>query len=84
MSEDFSKHDHISTEEVEADLKETRGERDDIQAELDILNKRPAENKERFYVLRGRVTERNDLITFLNGLLKYRTSDRKIEIDISN
>ena len=72
MSEDYSKFKHISTEEVEADLRETREEKADYEVELDVLNKRPAENKVRIYMLTGRVLEHDKLIDFLTELLEYR------------
>lgn len=72
LTKDYSKLDHITTTEVEDDLNLTIQEAEQYQAELDVLEKNPVENRTDIYFKQGHLLNRNDLIVHLQNLLEYR------------
>jgi len=70
--EDPKKQDHIPTEQILKDIKDTQEEIDDFKAEREILRKRPQENRLRLYLLDPKIAEREKFIENLNQILKYR------------
>ena len=70
--EQIRKNDNIPTSEIEQDIAETQKEIDDFKEELEILMKRPSENKLRIFVLRGEILLRKDFIENLQCILNYR------------
>jgi len=62
----------IPTQEIKQDIADTQSEIDDYASEIEILSKRPMENRTRIYLLQGRISQRKSFIDKLNQLLKER------------
>ena len=70
--EQIESHNHISTTEIEQDLLDTENELRDYQDELEILQRRPQENKVRIYLLKGHCSIHQDFCDSLKEILEYR------------
>jgi len=68
---------HIPSSEIKKDIADTQKEIDDYQDELCVLERNPVENKVRIYMLSGRIGQRGEFITKLNGILSHRTKEIK-------
>lgn len=66
---------HISTQQVEDDREITQREVDQLEAELDILRKKPQDNRVDIYFREGKIYQRNTFIEKLNQILNYRNID---------
>ena len=70
--EDVQRNAHIPDSEIEQDISDTQREIDDYRDESRVLERNPAENKVRLYMLSGRILQREDFIEKLNNVLLER------------
>lgn len=63
---------HIPTSEVEQDLRDTEREIKDFRDELQILMRKPQENRVRIYFLEGKINSRRVFCQKINEILEYR------------
>jgi len=70
--EQIESNSHIPTAEIEQDLLDTESELKDYRDELEILKRRPQENKVRIYLLEGRCSIHRDFCDKLKEILEYR------------
>lgn len=69
---EFSKVDHIPTDQVRADILDTEKELKDYRDEAEVLNRNPIQNRLRLYMLSARMSEMKAFIEKLEKLLHYR------------
>jgi len=69
---DFKTLEHISDETIRDDIMDTMTEIEDYESELEILKKRPQENKVSIYMIEGKILNRKDFIEELEDILLYR------------
>ena len=66
------KNEHIPTEEVIQDIKDTQKEVDDFRDEKAVLMRNPQNNRVKIYMLEGKISQRETFIKQLNVLLSER------------
>lgn len=66
------KHDHIPTEEIEKDIKDTQLEIDQFNKEIRPLRDNPVVNKMEIYIREGKISSRQEFMGKLNEILEYR------------
>jgi len=66
------KNEHIPTEEVIQDIKDTQKEVDDFRDEEAVLMRNPQDNRVKIYMLEGKISQREKFIKQLNVLLSER------------
>ena len=66
------KNAHISTEEIENDIKVTDKEIKDFTDEKDVLMRNPIDNRVKIYMLEGKILKRRDFVADLRAILEYR------------
>lgn len=64
--------DHIPTDEIIKDIKDTEKEVTDYEDELEVLMRNPRENKLRIYMIEGNLLKHREFIIKLNEIKKYR------------
>ncbi len=74
MALNFEAFNHIPTEEIEQDLKDTELEIEDFQTEIDALSVNRERNRLELYIREGKIIQRRDFISKLNSILAYRKS----------
>lgn len=70
--EDFKTLDHIHIDTIRDDIQGTMTEIEDYESELDILKKKPRENKVTIYMIEGKILNRKSFIEELEDILVYR------------
>jgi len=68
-------NDHIPTEEINQDIKDTQKEVDDFRDEKDVLMRNPQENKLRIYMLEGKINQEEAFIKKLYIILSERKTN---------
>lgn len=69
---DFKTLDHISDSTIRDDIMDTNTEIEDYESELQILKKKPPENRVTIYMIEGKISERKSFIEELEDILLYR------------
>jgi len=62
----------IPTEEIKQDIQDTKDEIYQYQEEISVLSNNRIKNKVDIYIRQGRIFERENFISKLEELLKYR------------
>lgn len=70
--EEILENNHISTQEIELDIKDTENEINCFNEELSVLKKNPIRNKTKIYMLEGRVIKRKKFVNNLKSIIEYR------------
>jgi hypothetical protein len=70
--EKCKQNDNIPTSEIELDIAETQREIDKYQKELDALIGDRQGNKLAIYMREGKISQREEFVSNLNSILKYR------------
>ena len=70
--EQLKSNDNIPMEEIKVDIADTKKEIKDFQDEKDVLMRNPAENRVRIYLLKGRISHREEFVNKLNQIIEYR------------
>jgi hypothetical protein len=70
--EKCKQNDNIPTSEIELDIAETQREIDQYQKELDALIGDRQGNKLAIYMRKGKISQREEFVSNLNSILKYR------------
>jgi hypothetical protein len=70
--EKCKQNDNIPTSEIELDIAETQREIDQYQKELDALIGDRQGNKLAIYMREGKISQREEFVSNLNSILKYR------------
>jgi hypothetical protein len=68
--------DHIPTDEITQDIKDTEGEIKDYNDELEILMRNPPQNRLRIYMIEGHIIRHEELIKKLNRIINFRKGVR--------
>ena len=74
MALNFEAFNHIPTEEIEQDLKDTETEIKDFEIEIEALSRDRAKNRLEIYIREGKILERSELASKLKSILAYRKS----------
>jgi len=69
--------DHIPTDEIVQDIKDTEREVKDYNDELEILMRNPPQNKLRIYMIEGHILQHKELIEKLNKIIRFREGVRE-------
>ena len=75
--EQIQKLDHISTDEIIQDIKDTEREIKDYNDELEILMRNPPQNKLRIYMIEGHLIGHKKFIKKLNKIINFREGAQK-------
>ena len=73
--EQLEKNKNIPLQEIKSDIKEHQNEIDDYNLQLNILKKKPTENRLDIYLLEGQILQREEFINMLEQI--YRYNDNK-------
>ena len=68
----MNEYDHITTETIEQDIKDTERELKDDNDLLEVLNRNPVTNKVQIYLTQGKAMSRTEFIKKLNSILDFR------------
>ena len=71
-------NDHIPTEEIIQDIKETKREVVDFRDEKDVLMRNPKDNRVKIYMLEGKISQGEEFIKQLNMLLVERQTIKSL------
>ena len=70
--EKCKQNDNILTSDIELDIAETQREIDQYQKELNALIGDRQSNKLAIYMREGKISQREEFVSNLNSILKYR------------
>ena len=70
--EKCKQNDNILTSDIELDIAETQREIDQYQKELNALIRDRQGNKLAIYMREGKISQREEFVSNLNSILKYR------------
>ena len=72
MALNFEAFNHIPTEEIERDIKDTELEIEEFQTEIDALSVNRERNRVELYIREGKIIQRRDFVSKLKSILEYR------------
>ncbi len=73
--ENLSKFNHIPTEEILQDIKDTKKEANHFESDLNVLRQDTQNNRVTIYIKESHLAERKNLINTLNKIINYRNKE---------